>query len=111
MVSDLEIKYFCSASRCSEELSFHVAMEACEAASDVLLQRPWLPVNIGGCQLLAKSCFGENSYHLLLTDTHCVWEERAGPPDIQKRAQVGRVPWNQIRCSASAEYVLFFPGA
>lgn len=97
-------------SHSSEELCFHVVMEACEAASDVLLQHPWLSVNIGGCQLLAKSCFGENSYHLLLTDTHCVWEERAGPSDIQKRAQVCRISWNQIKCSVFAEYVLLFPG-
>lgn len=62
-------------------------MEACEAASDVLLQRPWLPVNISGCQLLAKSSFGEITYHLLLTDTHCVWEEHAAPSHIQQRAQ------------------------
>lgn len=63
-------------------------MEACKAASEILLQLPWLPVNISGCQLLAKSWFGETTYHLLLTDTLCVWEERAGSQDIQKRAQV-----------------------
>ncbi|XP_011604658.2 non-homologous end-joining factor 1 isoform X1 [Takifugu rubripes] len=62
-------------------------MEAGEAASEVLLQLPWLPMNISGCQLLTKSWFGETTYHLLLTDTHCVWEERAGSLDIQKRAQ------------------------
>ncbi|TNM93689.1 hypothetical protein fugu_001865 [Takifugu bimaculatus] len=30
-------------------------MEAGEAASEVLLQLPWLPMNISGCQLLTKS--------------------------------------------------------
>lgn len=75
-------------SRSSKELCFHVVMEACEAASEILLQHPWLPVNIGGSQLLAKSSFGESTYHLLLTDTRCVWEEHAGPSHIQKRAQV-----------------------
>lgn len=72
----------------SEDCCFNVLMEACEAASDVLLQRPWLPVNISGCQLLAKSSFGEITYRLLLTDTHCVWEEHAAPSHIQQRAQV-----------------------
>lgn len=72
----------------SEEFCFQAAMEAGEATSEVLLQLPWLPVNISGCQLLTKSWFGETMYHLLLTDTHCVWEERAGSLDIQKRAQV-----------------------
>lgn len=72
----------------SEDRCFNMLMEACEAASDVLLQRPWLPVNISGCQLLAKSSFGEVTYHLLLTDTHCVWEEHAAPSHIQQRAQV-----------------------
>lgn len=73
-------------------------MEAREAASDLLLQRPWIPVNIGGCQLLAKSRFGDSAYHLLLTDTHCVWEERAAPADIHKRAQVGPLSCNQTSC-------------
>lgn len=57
-------------------------------AEDILLRRPWLPVSISGCQLLAKSCFGETAYHILLTDMHCVWEERMDTADIQSRAQV-----------------------
>ncbi|XP_068612587.1 non-homologous end-joining factor 1 [Brachionichthys hirsutus] len=55
--------------------------------SDPLLQRPWLPVNIAGCQLLAKSWFGETAYRILLTDTHGVWEERMEAAAIQERAQ------------------------
>ncbi|XP_044043179.1 non-homologous end-joining factor 1 isoform X2 [Siniperca chuatsi] len=62
-------------------------MEASGAPTEVLLQLPWLPVSIGGCQLLAKSWFGETAYHVLLTDTHCVWEERMDSAAIQKRAQ------------------------
>lgn len=85
-------------------------MEAGEAASDVLLQRPWLPVNIGGCQLLAKSSFGDTSYHLLLTDTHCVWEERAAPAHIQQRAQVRRLAWIHTKRSIFADDVLVSPG-
>ncbi|XP_044200626.1 non-homologous end-joining factor 1 isoform X4 [Thunnus albacares] len=57
------------------------------APADVLLQRPWLPVNISGCQLLTKSWFGETAYHVLLTDMQCVWEERMDSAAIQSRAQ------------------------
>ncbi|KAI3366162.1 hypothetical protein L3Q82_009986 [Scortum barcoo] len=62
-------------------------MEASGAPADVLLQRPWLPVSISGCQLLTKSWFGETAYHILLTDMHCVWEERMDSAAIQERAQ------------------------
>lgn len=67
---------------------FWATMEASGAPSEDLLQRPWLPVSISGCQLLAKSWFGETAYHVLLTDMHCVWEERMDSAAIQKRAQV-----------------------
>lgn len=53
-----------------------------------LLQQPWLPADISGCQLLAKSWFGETAYHILLTDLQCVWEESMDSAAIQKRAQV-----------------------
>uniref|UniRef100_A0A3Q4AGA3 Non-homologous end-joining factor 1 n=1 Tax=Mola mola TaxID=94237 RepID=A0A3Q4AGA3_MOLML len=62
-------------------------MEAHASSSDVLLQRPWLPVSISGCQLLAKSSFGDTSYHVLLTDMHSVWEEHIDSAAIQERAQ------------------------
>lgn len=63
-------------------------MEAAgSAARDVLLGRPWLPVSIGGCQLLAKSWFGETTYHILLSDLHSVWEERMDADAIQTRAK------------------------
>lgn len=62
-------------------------MEVRGAPAELLLQRPWLPVSISGCQLLAKSWFGETSYHVLLTDVDCVWEERMDSAAIQKRAQ------------------------
>lgn len=57
-------------------------------AEDILFRRPWLPVSISGCQLLAKSWFGETAYHILLTDMHCVWEERMDTAVIQSRAHV-----------------------
>lgn len=63
-------------------------VEGAGAPAEVLLERPWLPVIISGCQLLAKSWFGETEYHLLLTDLHCVWEERMACAAIQSRAQV-----------------------
>ncbi|XP_054479478.1 non-homologous end-joining factor 1 [Anoplopoma fimbria] len=62
-------------------------MEVRGAPTEVLLQRPWLPVSISGCQLLAKSWFGETAYHILLTDVQCVWEERMDSAAIQKRAK------------------------
>ncbi|XP_051913452.1 non-homologous end-joining factor 1 isoform X1 [Hippocampus zosterae] len=62
-------------------------METTGAPNDGLLQHPWLPVAIDGCQLLAKSCFGETSYHILLTDLHCVWEETMHSAAIQSRTQ------------------------
>ncbi|XP_022063871.2 non-homologous end-joining factor 1 [Acanthochromis polyacanthus] len=63
-------------------------MEVMEVpADDVLLQRPWLPVSISGCQLLAKSWFGETAYRVLLTDMQGMWEERMDTADIQSRAQ------------------------
>lgn len=57
------------------------------APACVLLRRPWLPVSIDGCHLLAKSSFGETAYHVMLTDMHCVWQEKMDSVDIQSRAQ------------------------
>nr|XP_020447708.1 non-homologous end-joining factor 1 [Monopterus albus]XP_020447709.1 non-homologous end-joining factor 1 [Monopterus albus]XP_020447710.1 non-homologous end-joining factor 1 [Monopterus albus] len=62
-------------------------MEASGAPADILLQCPWLPVNINGFQLLAKSWFGDAAYHILLTDMSSVWEERMDSAAIQSRAQ------------------------
>nr|XP_019967620.1 PREDICTED: non-homologous end-joining factor 1 [Paralichthys olivaceus]XP_019967621.1 PREDICTED: non-homologous end-joining factor 1 [Paralichthys olivaceus] len=62
-------------------------MEVNGAPADVLLQRPWLPVGISGCQLLAKIWFGDSAYHILLTDMSCVWEERMDSAAIHRRSQ------------------------
>ncbi|XP_029369850.1 non-homologous end-joining factor 1 [Echeneis naucrates] len=62
-------------------------MEVSGAPADVLLQHPWLPVSISGCQFLAKIWFGDLEYHILLTDMMCVWEERMDSAAIQERAQ------------------------
>lgn len=72
-------------------------MEAeAEPAAEVMLECPWLPVNISGCQLLVKSHFGETEYHILLTDLQCVWEERMRCADIQSRAQVLYIPAHEL---------------
>lgn len=76
----------------TDVVSLRAAMEVGGAPAEVLLQRPWLPVSIGGCQLLAKSWFGETAYHVLLTDVSCVWEERMDSSAIQRRAKVGPHP-------------------
>ncbi|XP_037552224.1 non-homologous end-joining factor 1 [Nematolebias whitei] len=58
-----------------------------DPTEDLLLRRPLHPVSISGCQLLVKSWFGDAAYHVLLTDMHCVWEERMNAAAIQSRAQ------------------------
>uniref|UniRef100_A0A3Q3T0L0 Non-homologous end-joining factor 1 n=1 Tax=Mastacembelus armatus TaxID=205130 RepID=A0A3Q3T0L0_9TELE len=62
-------------------------MEVTGAPTNIPLQRPWLPVNIGGRQFLVKSWFGDTAYHVLLTDMNSVWEERMDSGAIQSRAQ------------------------
>ncbi|XP_043965315.1 non-homologous end-joining factor 1 [Gambusia affinis] len=58
-----------------------------DPADDFLLQEPWLPVCIDGCQLLAKSWFGHTEYCVMLTDMQGVWEERMDTAAIECRAQ------------------------
>ncbi|XP_026070178.1 non-homologous end-joining factor 1-like [Carassius auratus] len=52
-----------------------------------LFTLPWVPVNIGGSDLLAKAWFGDTKYRLLLSDLNTVWEEDMSADDIQSRAQ------------------------
>ncbi|XP_027866504.1 non-homologous end-joining factor 1 [Xiphophorus couchianus] len=58
-----------------------------DPADDFLLQEPWLPACIDGCQLLAKSWFSDAEYCVLLTDMQGVWEERMDTAAIERRAQ------------------------
>ncbi|KAI7808013.1 non-homologous end-joining factor 1 [Triplophysa rosa] len=53
----------------------------------VLSVLPWVPVNVGGCDLLAKAWFGDTQYRVLLSDLSGVWEEDMNADDIQSRAQ------------------------
>ncbi|XP_036397119.1 non-homologous end-joining factor 1 [Megalops cyprinoides] len=62
-------------------------MVSVESSHALLLERPWVPVCVGGVQLLAKSCFGNTAYRLLLTDMECVWEEEMSAAAIQDRAR------------------------
>ncbi|XP_008322787.1 non-homologous end-joining factor 1 [Cynoglossus semilaevis] len=62
-------------------------MEVDAAPGDLLLHRPWVPVNISGSQFLVKTLFRDSSYHILLTDMNCVWEERMDSSAIQRRSQ------------------------
>lgn len=64
-----------------------VIMEVDAAPGDLLLHRPWVPVNISGSQFLVKTLFRDSSYHILLTDMNCVWEERMDSSAIQRRSQ------------------------
>lgn len=52
-----------------------------------LFALPWVPVNIGGSDLLAKAWFGDTQYRVLLSDLNTVWEEEMTADDIQSRAQ------------------------
>ncbi|XP_016328849.1 non-homologous end-joining factor 1-like [Sinocyclocheilus anshuiensis] len=52
-----------------------------------LFALPWVPVNIGGFDLLAKAWFGDTQYRVLLNDLNTVWEEEMTADDIQSRAQ------------------------
>ncbi|XP_067314374.1 non-homologous end-joining factor 1 [Pseudorasbora parva] len=52
-----------------------------------LFALPWVPVNIGGSDLLAKAWFGDTQYRVLLSDLKTVWEEEMNADDIQSRAQ------------------------
>ncbi|XP_048056276.1 non-homologous end-joining factor 1 [Megalobrama amblycephala] len=52
-----------------------------------LFALPWMPVNIGGSDLLAKAWFGDTQYRVLLSDLSTVWEEEMNADDIQSRAQ------------------------
>ncbi|XP_051985726.1 non-homologous end-joining factor 1-like isoform X1 [Xyrauchen texanus] len=53
----------------------------------VLSALPWVPVSIGGFDLLAKAWFGDTQYWVLLSDLSSVWEEEMNAEDIQSRAQ------------------------
>ncbi|XP_055070126.2 non-homologous end-joining factor 1 [Misgurnus anguillicaudatus] len=48
---------------------------------------PWVPVTLGGSDLLAKAWFGDTQYRVLLSDLSNVWEEDMNADDIQSRAQ------------------------
>ncbi|KAG9335566.1 hypothetical protein JZ751_004470 [Albula glossodonta] len=56
----------------------------------LLLEQSWAPVCLGGLQLLAKSCFKDTAYRLLLSDMQFVWEEEMNTAAIQERAQVNQ---------------------
>lgn len=58
----------------------------------VLSALPWMPVNVGGCDLLAKAWFGDTQYRVLLSDLNGVWEEDMNADDIQSRAQARIIP-------------------
>ncbi|KAJ8252992.1 hypothetical protein GJAV_G00207960 [Gymnothorax javanicus] len=62
-------------------------MVSLSVSKDPLLEQSWVPVCLGGVDLLAKSCFADTAYQLLLTDLRCVWEEEMDAAAIQDRAQ------------------------
>ncbi|MBN3310584.1 non-homologous end-joining factor 1 [Amia ocellicauda] len=53
----------------------------------VLLDQPWVPVEIAEIPFLAKVHFGETSYRLLISDLDTVWHEDMNREAINHRAQ------------------------
>ncbi|KAG5833932.1 hypothetical protein ANANG_G00281150 [Anguilla anguilla] len=62
-------------------------MASVGVSEGLLLEQSWVPVCLGGVQLLAKSCFADTAYRLLLSDLQCVWEEEMDTAAIDGRAQ------------------------
>ncbi|KAI1899130.1 hypothetical protein AGOR_G00058370 [Albula goreensis] len=62
-------------------------MASAGVSEALLLEQSWAPVCLGGLQLLAKSCFKDTAYRLLLSDMQFVWEEEVNTAAIQERAQ------------------------
>lgn len=62
-------------------------MESTTVFPERLLSCPWAPIDIGELRFLCKSWFGQTSYHVLLMDSDCMWEEQMQAAEIQSRAQ------------------------
>ncbi|NWZ24411.1 NHEJ1 factor, partial [Asarcornis scutulata] len=52
-----------------------------------LLTQPWASVCFGECALIAKACFGDTGYVLLLSDLSSVWYESADAEAVGQRSK------------------------
>lgn len=63
-------------------------MEGSEELESRLLTQPWASVCFGESALIAKACFGDTGYVLLLSDLSSVWYESADAEAVGQRSKV-----------------------
>ncbi|NWX98089.1 NHEJ1 factor, partial [Nothoprocta ornata] len=52
-----------------------------------LLAQPWASVRFGECAFIAKACFRDTGYVLLISDLSSVWHERADTQAVAQRSK------------------------
>ncbi|XP_014809730.1 PREDICTED: non-homologous end-joining factor 1 isoform X1 [Calidris pugnax] len=62
-------------------------MEGCEELESSLLTQPWASVCFGESPFLAKACFGDTGYILLISDLSSVWYESADVQVVEQRSK------------------------
>jgi len=63
-------------------------MEGSEELERSLLTQPWASVRFGESAFLAKACFGDAGYILLISDLSGVWYESADAGAVGQRSKV-----------------------
>ncbi|XP_072198249.1 non-homologous end-joining factor 1 isoform X2 [Excalfactoria chinensis] len=62
-------------------------MECCEELESRLLTQPWASVCFGESAFIAKACFGDTGYTLLISDLSGVWYESADAEAVGQRSK------------------------
>lgn len=63
-------------------------MEGSEELESSLLTQPWASVCLGESTFLAKACFRDTGYILLISDLSSVWYESADVEVVGQRSKV-----------------------
>lgn len=63
-------------------------MEGSEELESSLLTQPWASVCFGESTFLAKACFRDTGYILLISDLSSVWYESADAEAVGQRSKV-----------------------
>ena len=63
-------------------------MEGSEELESSLLTQPWASVSFGESAFLAKACFRDTGYILLISDLSSVWYESADAKAVGQRSKV-----------------------
>lgn len=63
-------------------------MEGSEELESSLLTQPWASVCLGESTFLAKACFRDTGYMLLISDLSSVWCENADAEAVGQRSKV-----------------------